>query len=227
VQGATLLACNSIYSAERILASYGRSAEIVSLGVDDQVFMRRSSRPSDTTPSVIAVGGLEGFKNQRMIVEALGLMHADRRPRLVLVYERCDPVYRDAVLARAAQLGVKVEEHRGIADDHLAELYSIAAATVLAAQLEPLGLTALESIACGTPVVAVREAGYRETVTEGLNGLLVPRSARALAEGVAHVISGQAGLAKPRDLPGTILPHWSTRASVARQLRLLERTAGA
>ena len=53
--------------------------------------------------------------------------------------------------------------------------------TVCAARLEPFGLTAIESMACGTPVVAIDEGGFRESVVEGVTGVLVQLDADALA----------------------------------------------
>jgi glycosyltransferase involved in cell wall biosynthesis len=225
VAAASTLACNSTYTAERVLASYGRSAEVVAPGVDESVFHPREQSTKYESPCVVSVGGLEPFKNHHVVVDALGGIPTEVRPRLVLAYERCDPRYRTDLLARAAGRNVAVIEHRGVTDDELANLYSGAAATVLAAQLEPLGLTALESIACGTPVVAVREAGYRETVTDGVNGVLVPRSIDALTAAITRVVTGRAGLAPSHDLPSSILPGWSAQTSVDRQLELLMRTA--
>lgn len=222
VAAAHHLACNSIYTAERILGSYGRTAEVVQPGYDEEVF--RPIEHEAVSPSLaLSVGGLEPHKNHRVIVEALGLLPREIRPRLGLVYDRCDHRYRTEVLTAAERLGVKIEEYRSLAYGALAALYSKASVTVLAGQLEPLGLVPLESIGCGTPVVAVREAGYRETVTDGVNGLLVPRSVRELSRAVESVLRENAGLVSNEELPMTILPKWSSGAAIRRQLDTLER----
>lgn len=50
-----------------------------------------------------------------------------------------------------------------------------AAATLLPIRWdEPFGMVALESIACGTPVVAYRRGGLTDLVVEGTSGFLVP-----------------------------------------------------
>jgi glycosyltransferase involved in cell wall biosynthesis len=225
VAAADQIVCNSTYTAERILGCYGRTAEVLRPGVDPSVFHPTQASTERREPRVLSVGGLEHFKNHHVVVEALGRLPSLSRPRLGLVYERCDPSYRAALLAQAAELHVEVEEYQGIDDGSLSRLYSASLATVLAAQLEPLGLVALESIACGTPVVAVREAGYRETITDQVNGLLVPRSVEALSHAIDEVISGAAGLVAPEQLPRTILPTWSSQFSADRQFELLERSA--
>jgi glycosyltransferase involved in cell wall biosynthesis len=54
---------------------------------------------------------------------------------------------------------------------------------------EPLGLVALEAMACGTPVVASKKGGIPLTVKNGVNGFLVrARSAKAIAEKVNLIL---------------------------------------
>jgi len=44
---------------------------------------------------------------------------------------------------------------------------------VYSARLEPFGLAPLEANACATPVVAVAEGGVRESIRNGVNGVLI------------------------------------------------------
>jgi glycosyltransferase involved in cell wall biosynthesis len=225
VAAADHIICNSEYTSERILACYGRAAEVVRPGVDTDSFRPRAA--GGTPRLVLSVGGLERFKNHHVVLDALAHLPHHGRPELGLVYERCDNAYRRQLLERADELGVTVHEHTEISDKKLAELYSSASVTVVAAQLEPLGLVPLESIACGTPVVAVREAGYRETVTHGVNGILVPRSPEELGRAVASVLEGRSGLLPRHRLPGTLSSEWSVRASVTHQVEALRQVAHA
>ena len=221
--GADRIACNSHYSAECIQRAYGRRATVCYLGVDDVTFTPGPERPSGPLQAV-AVGALDRVKGQHLVVEAFGLLPAGERPALNLVFERCDEEYRHEVESLARALGVDLRLHRGVTDTELVTLYRSAALTVLTATLEPFGLVVLESLACGVPVVAVREAGYRETVHDGVNGYLVERSVTAIAEGVRRVLRG--GLAmSAAELRNTVVPRWSWDISVKHQLALLESTA--
>lgn len=222
VRSAHRIACNSTYTAECLWRSYGRDATVCYPGVDDEVFTIR--RGVDEPRSVMTVGALEAVKGHDLVVRALSLLPAGTRPALDVVYERCDQAYRAELERLAAARGVSLRLHTGISDADLAALYGAAAATVVTARLEPLGLAPLESLACGTPVVAVREAGYRETVDDGVNGYLVERTAPAVAEGVARILAGRLGRTA-EELRATVVPRWSWNAAVKRQLEELAHTA--
>jgi glycosyltransferase involved in cell wall biosynthesis len=219
------IACNSQYSAESIARAYGRDADVCYLGVDDEVFTTAAHEQAlQRRREAVSVGAIDRVKGQDLVVRALAALPAAERPLLNLVYERCDDRYRREVEALAGALGVSLRLHHGIADRDLAALYRSSSVTVLSARLEPFGLVALESLACGTPVVALREAGYRETVDDGVNGYLVERSPTAMAEAVQRVLDGQLATS-PQALRGTVVARWSWTASVKRQLELLEATA--
>ena len=55
----------------------------------------------------------------------------------------------------------------------LADYYRAATVTVVPSYTESFGLVAVESQACGTPVVAAHVGGLRAAVADGRSGLLV------------------------------------------------------
>ena len=50
--------------------------------------------------------------------------------------------------------------------------------------LEPFGYAPLEANACGLPVIAVAEGGVRESIQDGINGLLVEHEPRSMARAI-------------------------------------------
>jgi glycosyltransferase involved in cell wall biosynthesis len=69
---------------------------------------------------------------------------------------------------------------------------------------EPLGLTAIEAITRGVPVIASASGGLAETVEHGVSGYLVPNGdERALAECLVRTVDG-GPLAIPDDVVGAL-----------------------
>ena len=106
---------------------------------------------------------------------------------------------RDFTLAIAGRRGWKTEEFDRaceqtpvrllgvVPDESLPVLYRNAAAFVQPSSYEGFGLTALEAMACGAPVIAAEAGSLPEVVGDA--GLLVPpRDVDALEEALAKVL---------------------------------------
>jgi len=96
--------------------------------------------------------------------------------------------------AYAADYGVEFRIMMGVSDEKLVDLYNRAKALVYAPLLEPFGLVALEAMACGTPVIAVKEAGIRETVRSGETGILTERSEEDFAQAIETLLCDESTL---------------------------------
>lgn len=207
VAAASGLAVNSVFTAESIRAVYGRDATVCRPGVDSLAF---SYSGSPRQPSLLVVGGLERAKNHDAVIAAVGRLDQRTRPDVHVVHGRGSPVDEHRLRASAGQHGVRLHLHQGISDEELVQRYHGAAVTVCAAVLEPFGLTALESIACGTPVVAVNRGGFREVVEEGVTGRLVEPTVDALALGIRDQLEHGTVLAlATRD---AVVDRWSWEA---------------
>jgi glycosyltransferase involved in cell wall biosynthesis len=69
--------------------------------------------------------------------------------------------------------GPTVELLGYVSDEELVMLYTGARAFVTLAEDEDFGITPVEAMAAGTPVIAYRGGGYLETVVEGKTGVFV------------------------------------------------------
>lgn len=180
----TVIAVNSVYSRERAWATYARDAVVCYLGVDPVVFAPPKSLP-ERRNEVLSVGAPIEAKNHLLVVEALGTLPAEGRPALRVVLPRTADA--DRLVAAARSAGVDLAVDTGLDEPSLAERYRTALATICAARLEPFGLTAIESMAAGTPVVAIREGGFRETVVDGVTGILVEPEPGDLAAAIGRL----------------------------------------
>jgi glycosyltransferase involved in cell wall biosynthesis len=77
-------------------------------------------------------------------------------------------------LAAAKKYGfvLKVVGGGSVSDEELVKLYSQAKAFLALSKDEDFGITPVEAMACGTPVIAFNGGGYKETVIDGKTGVL-------------------------------------------------------
>lgn len=74
--------------------------------------------------------------------------------------------------------------------DLLKFYYSAADVFVTTPWYEPFGITPLEAMACGTPVIGSNVGGIKYSVVDGETGLLVPpNDSEALAHGIGQLVS--------------------------------------
>ena len=142
----------------------------------------------DGRPIIGIVGRLQPWKGQHRFLDALRRIHDDGlRAHGLIVGGSAHGLsagYEEEVQALIRQLGLDAWVTMvGQVPD--ARPY-IAAMNVLvsASAKEPFGIVLAEALSQGVPVVAVADAGAREIVDPGANGLLVPRPDASLLAGV-------------------------------------------
>jgi D-inositol-3-phosphate glycosyltransferase len=112
------------------------------------------------------------------------------------------PDGREHLQHLAASLGIadRVRFEPPAPPERLADFYRAADVTVVPSHSESFGLVALESQACGTPVVAAAVGGLPTAVADGVSGLLVaghdPADYAAAIERVLDTSGRRTGLAR-------------------------------
>jgi len=159
------------YAEEHSRWTYPDSAVVYS-GYEAEEF-----GPADTPPEwggrLLFVGRLDPDKAPVTAVEALALLPAGTTLRVVGPGHVED---RLALEARAEELGVSGSvQFDQRPRSELARLYRQADVLVFPSRWEePFGLTPLEAMACGTPVVSTCLGGSAEYLRDGYNCLCVP-----------------------------------------------------
>lgn len=193
---------------------YGADTERVSIvpcGVDldqfrpgSQTSARRSLGLGDES-LVLFVGRIQRLKGIDILIRAAALLSArdDVEPfRVVIIGGRPsgdadDPEARELrrVKALAQDLGVEhILDWRGaVAHEELCRYYQAADVTVMPSTYESFGLVAVESMACGTPVVASRVGGLQATVQDHRTGYLIPwRDPGMYADRIGEILANPA-----------------------------------
>jgi glycosyltransferase involved in cell wall biosynthesis len=224
VLSADLVLVNSAYSRETLYRVYGIFARVCYLGVDAERF---GPLPLAEAEFVLSVGAINPRKGFDFLVRSLAWIDSGRRPRLVIVSNAVDDRERAYLQELSSQLDVDVDSRVQVNDEDLVRLYSQAKLTLYAPIMEPFGFVPLESMACGTPVVGVREAGVRETVVHGTTGLLTDRDPRVFAAAVEELMSDSS---RRRDLGrrgrGHVETEWGWDRSVHQLEEYLAQAAG-
>jgi glycosyltransferase involved in cell wall biosynthesis len=211
---------NSHFSRETVLRTYGLDATVCYLGVDTEKFVQRNLPREDY---VVGVGTIAPRKNVRLVIEALAKLKPPR-PRLLWVGDMAKPEYL-AELNQLADAGeVDFSPLIRLDDDQLIEVLNRASMMVYTPRLEPFGFAPLEANACGLPVVAVAEGGVRETIQDGVNGLLVEHEPQAVADAIDYLRT-HAGEAERMGQKGAqlVAEQWSVNAAVDRLEQNLQR----
>ncbi len=180
---APLVLTNSRYSVD-LWAQRGHDAKLCYYGVDHQLF-RPLGLPVE--PMVLSVGRLVPAKGHDLVIESIAALPPEQRPRVVVATPETTAVYVrlvDDLRRLACERQVELQIMFAPEQDELVRLYNQALAMIFVPQMEPFGLVAIEAMACGTPVIGVREGGLPESVVDGVTGLLVERDASQIAAAV-------------------------------------------
>ncbi len=177
-----LLLANSRFTLEQMKTAHGVDTSVCYLGVDCDSF--HPILDVSKEDHVLSVGELSPRKGFDFVVESLGCIPPERRPKLRLVCNTVNPSERDYVEHLAARHEVELQVKVNLATAELLIEYNKARLVVYAPVLEPFGLVPLEAMSCGAPIVGVREGGVQESIVHGQTGFLVERNPTLFGEAV-------------------------------------------
>jgi glycosyltransferase involved in cell wall biosynthesis len=171
---------NSQYVAGRIRRYYNRGSTVVYPPVDTAFYrLFDPARPRQLESSFLVVSALVPYKR---IDVAIG---ACRKAGVPLKIVGRGP--EEGRLREMGGTGVQFLGWRS--DEEIRDLYGKSTAVLLPG-VEDFGMVPVEAQACGTPVVALGQGGARETVEDGVTGVLVQdNSVDGFAEGIARAAS--------------------------------------
>ena len=192
----------SSHERDAMVRLYGADARKVSLvpcGVDLEVFRPldhksvRSRLGLNGEKILLYVGRVEPIKGLDLLVETAAQMDFSEGVRMMVVGADVNgdrEMDRVKQLAKERDLEDKIDFVGQVDHDDLPLYYNAADVCVVPSYYESFGLVALESMACGTPVVATRVGGLSTIIHHGHTGYLKSwRCPEAFANSVEMIIS--------------------------------------
>jgi glycosyltransferase involved in cell wall biosynthesis len=208
-----LILVNSFFSRESVKRSYRLNSKVCYLGIDTHKFCYKELKKQ---PYVIGMGAIINTKGIEQSIESVAMVEHGIRPELIWIGNRKQGEYADSLLAYAQQKGVKLTFKTNITDELLFSHVSNASAFLYLPHLEPFGLAPLEANALGTAVISINEGGIKESIVNGVNGLLVNhfdpvQIAKLITEFVTDISYAEAFGRKSRE---HIIAKWNLTGSI-------------
>lgn len=167
VRAATFCLASCLHIRERMIEVYDVYPKISYPGIDPTIFKPIVKKRRKT---VIFIGNKDVVTDgYDLAVDALNKIPKSIRPNLLVISWRKNNKKR-------------------LTDKQMARIYSGAVAVLCLSKLETFGLVPLESMACGTPVIATNISGHRETVMQEKTGFLVDFDSVEIAKKITYLI---------------------------------------
>ena len=168
-------------TGELVLTRFGIRAYHVPYCYDSGRFCRAPAA-KDSPPTLLTVGRLQAHKNHAATIRAASRVGRAVQVRLI---GRGPEQERLAQMARSLQVACRIETGVNAAD--VVAAYRQASVAVCPSRFEGLGLTPIEAIASGTPVVASAIPPHQEFVGAAAR-LVPPEDEQAWAEEIAKAL---------------------------------------
>ena len=193
--GNTVKITVSEYWKEQLHNKHGLDSIVIYNGVDTGRFGKTTS-PRE--PFVLFVGGMESRKGLEFAIQTLEILVKKGRGIRLIAIAR--PGFKgvesrawfDHLIERCGLVG-KVEIHELVDDEELTRLYATASIFFLPTRMEGWGLSIMEAMASGCPIISTPVGGITELVHSGENGLLVPvGDVHGFAEAIERLLDDKA-----------------------------------
>lgn len=197
VAKANLILANSRFSQQTIMDAYTRHSEVCYLGVDTDVFKTKRTAKSIDVLFVAGKAAIEGYD----------------------LLEQTIPLLKQSLRIHCIE---RKANGKGIPDASLIQFFNQSKMVVCLSRNEPFGLVPIEAGACGVPVIAVNEGGYKESIVHLKTGLLIERSPQKLAAAIEKFMASsslrqQMGKTSRQQM----MDHWTWQQSTKRVERWL------
>ena len=148
----------------------------------------KNIRKKSNRPMILYFGRVKKYKRLNHLLKAFKLVK-EKIPKVKLVIAGKGNGYKH-LIPLSMILGLDSIEFRGVvSEEEKIKLLKEAWVSVTPSTKEGWGITVIEANACGTPVIAYKVPGLRDSIRHGYNGLLVENgNIKALSNAIINLI---------------------------------------
>jgi len=172
---------NSHYIAKQIQDAYGRTSQVIYPFAN----LSRFTLPRQPGRNYLMVTAFAPYKRVDIAIEAFNQLKLP----LLIVGSGQDEKRLKAIA------GPTISFLGSLSNSAIADLYSKCRAFIFPG-VEDFGITAIEALAAGAPVIALKEGGVAESVTEQTGVFFSPQTSQALMQAVLKIESGQVSISE-------------------------------
>ena len=213
--------------AETVVAGLPKGA-VVPLGIDEELFAAPTTWPDDETPIVLALCRLDVKKGLDLLIRAFhdaAGRGSNGQWRLVIAGDG-EPEYVSQLvdLARQGEAGARISFAGWVGQHDKTILFQRASLFALPSQQENFGISIVEAMACGVPVLVSPGVNLAADIALRGAGWLMQRDQASVTEALKMAMSDAAG----RETRGRAARQFAQPfrwTAVARSLEQLYRTA--
>lgn len=165
------IASNSRFTQERVKKYLGRESDIIHPPIDTIPFEKASTN-KPTGEYWLSVNRLIGYKRVELQLKAFAQM-PEKKLIIIGPYEQARHTLKYAEhIHRIKPANVAIYDP---ADNFelLTSFYAQCKGFITTCRQEDFGMTAIEAMAAGKPVIAPNEGGYKESIINGVTGILI------------------------------------------------------
>lgn len=163
---------------------------IIHCGIDNQRYRVAGTTSKYEQPTVLYLGRIKKYKSVQDLIRAFALVKKNLTDARLMVVGAGDYLEPLKKLVDDLKLANDVEFPGFVSMENKVERMQKAHVAVLPSLKEGWGLTNIESNACGTAVIAADSPGLRDSVRDGITGLLYEHgNINQLAERLMRVLT--------------------------------------
>ena len=175
VRKASLTIASCYHVRERMIEAYDVYPKVAYCAVDEKIFHPMNIKKKN---QIFYVGSPDVWTDgYDLVKKAMQYIPLNIRPKLCVVSWK------------------KANGDR-LTEKELVRIYNESILTLCTSRLETFGLVPLESMACGTPVIATKVGGHRETVEDGKTGFLVDFDPKEISKKILYMIKNKSRTAE-------------------------------